>query len=486
MQHDIFLTVTSMAAIIWTSGAAIGLLTGGREKLVRNLIYLMISLVALVGSIWMNSLDSPGRNQITFLLNLLNRRDPYHLCAAALGICIGFGPAIWPWQSKWNDRPQGKIDRFVKAFGLLSILGIFAFLGMLALNEKLKPFLTHRTFTSVLSNPFATSIPADFKLEEYHSCAHNPIQLVTNDGTVYYCYSSKNGGVARLDQDMSTGAVSETEIAWNLNRPYGIAFYGGDLYISRAGRFTFAVGGQLEEVATGAVTLAKDLDGDRRMDYFLDVVGELPGPQGPDPLHQNNGIAFDEKGNLFITVGAHSNRAPTLGKYEGTILSAKHDGTELRVFARGLRNPFDLVIGPDGELFCTDNDIGFGESEELNHVMDGGHYGHPYIKGNQQHPKEFNSPIWVYGRSTLQGITYAPSKNLPKKYRNCLYVVSHGSGEIHRVRLHRQGQTYRAEVLPFARIPEALDIAVSKEGEFFISCYENRKIYKLTYARANQ
>jgi hypothetical protein len=444
MQTDHLLTVAMFASLVWAAGAAVALCSGGKANAGQRLICFVASLLALIASVWMNWVESPGRNHVIFMLDLIRGADAYHLCAAGLGSCIGFGPAVWFWRSANPLHPDSTRAALGKAATLIAALGIFFFLGVLALNEHLKPYLTHRGLKSVLTDPSPVSCPPEFTLEEYHRCERKPIQLtVQADGTVFYCYQSKNGGVARLDYDPSTGAVSEREIVRNLDRPNGIALHKGELYISRSGRFTRARDGRLEEVATGAVTLVKDLDGDGVMDFFHDVVTDLPGAQGPDPLHQNNGIAFDGDGNLYVTVGAHSNRAPTMGKYEGTIVRAPHDGSQPSVYATGLRNPFDLAFGPDGELFCTDNDIGFGNAEELNHVVEGGHYGHPYLFGSEPHPPEFTPPIWLYRTSTLQGMAYANSEKLPDRFRNCLYVVSGGSGEIHQVRLYRDGETSR-------------------------------------------
>ena len=40
---------------------------------------------------------------------------------------------------------------------------------------------------------------------------------------------------------------------------------------------------------------------------------------------------------------------------EATILRMNPDGSDLEVFATGLRNPYDLAFSPTGDLFATDN-----------------------------------------------------------------------------------------------------------------------------------
>lgn len=223
--------------------------------------------------------------------------------------------------------------------------------------------------------------------------------------------------VARLVEDPASGAVRETQIATNLNRVHGLAFHGNDLYVSRSGQHTRARNGTLTEVNTGTVTLLRDLDGDGIMDYYHDLFDDLPGAQGPDQLHQNNGIAFDPAGYLYVTVGVHSDRAPAVGPFEGTILRCRADGSERTVFARGLRNPFDLAFGPDGELFCTDNDASDRQSgDELNHIVEGRHYGFPYADGTMKHPAGTTSPILVAKKGTLQGLAGGASPRLSATY----------------------------------------------------------------------
>jgi glucose/arabinose dehydrogenase len=287
--------------------------------------------------------------------------------------------------------------------------------------------------------------------------------------------------VARLSTDPQTGAVRETHIARNLSRPHGLAFHDGELYVSRSGQFARAEAGRLVGVNTGAVTRLRDLDGDHLIDHYEDVVTDLPGAQGPDPLHQNNGIAFGPDGALYVTAGAHSDRAPTTGIFEGTVVRAMLDGSPPEVFAQGFRNPFDICFGPQGQLFGTDNDASDRRNgDELNHIRSGEHYGFPYADGIREHPEGAVSPLLVTRDGTYQGVCYAPaSAALPAPYRDSLYVAGYGNGEIHQVRLRQDGESWIAESSVFARVPGALDITLADDGTFYIACFATQKIYRL-------
>ena len=65
-----------------------------------------------------------------------------------------------------------------------------------------------------------------------------------------------------------------------------------------------------------------------------------------------------------------------------TIMRFNIETGTAEVFASGLRNPYDLAFHPiTGALFATDNgrdDLGLeAPAEELNHIIQGGHYGFP-------------------------------------------------------------------------------------------------------------
>jgi hypothetical protein len=58
-------------------------------------------------------------------------------------------------------------------------------------------------------------------------------------------------------------------------------------------------------------------------------------------------------------------------------------------------------------------------------------------------------------------------------------VAAYGSGEIFKVELTPEGDTYKAQTSVFARIPHALDVAAAPNGDFFVSCHFTKRIYRI-------
>ena len=59
------------------------------------------------------------------------------------------------------------------------------------------------------------------------------------------------------------------------------------------------------------------------------------------------------------------------------------------LFARGVRNAYDLAIAPNGHLFAIDNGPDADFADELNWIREGQHYGFPWRFGNKDNPQQF-------------------------------------------------------------------------------------------------
>lgn len=86
----------------------------------------------------------------------------------------------------------------------------------------------------------------------------------------------------------------------------------------------------------------------------------------------------------YGTVTAAGQVIPGSSKASGAVLTAMPDGSDLRVVAWGLRNPYGLAFTPDGRLFATEHGSDergarfiVGDPDDLYEIRDGAWYGWP-------------------------------------------------------------------------------------------------------------
>lgn len=226
---------------------------------------------------------------------------------------------------------------------------------------------------------------------------------VSTNGGWYPGPKAKSGAIYRIH-----GRGEKQLFADGFDRPMGMAWVGQKLYVSTRTQ----------------VSLFADADGDGRGERERVIVDDLPG-RG---MHHAAGIVLGPDQRLYLGMGTRTN-AESDGEveYNGTILSFALDGSDLRVFARGFRNPFDLAFAPDGALFATDNaaDPPAIEAavEELNHVVSGAHYGHPFVLGDQVAPGQaaraaelapLAPVVKLPPHTSANGILYYTGKQFPE------------------------------------------------------------------------
>jgi glucose/arabinose dehydrogenase len=140
--------------------------------------------------------------------------------------------------------------------------------------------------------------------------------------------------------------------------PLGLAWVGTTLYVSAQGSVS-------RLVVRGRAVVSR-----------RKIVSGLPFDR-----HQQDTIALGPDGRLYLGSGTTCDVCREKDRRSGAILSFRPDGSDLKVVARGLRNPFGLVFHPDGRLFVSDNardDLGDEEPAETVVVFrKGANYGWP-------------------------------------------------------------------------------------------------------------
>jgi quinoprotein glucose dehydrogenase len=96
--------------------------------------------------------------------------------------------------------------------------------------------------------------------------------------------------------------------------------------------------------------------------------------------HDLHGLAVGPEGKLYFSCGDRGfNLATGRGDIDhsrsGAVLRCEMDGSDLEIFATGLRNPQELAFDEFGELFTGDNNSDGGDKARWVHVVEGGDSG---------------------------------------------------------------------------------------------------------------
>lgn len=171
-------------------------------------------------------------------------------------------------------------------------------------------------------------------------------------------------------------------------------------------------------------------------------------PAGKYNRHWTRNIITNKnRDKIYISIGSGSNVAEHGIEYEtlkATILTVNPDGSDMQVYATGLRNPVGMAWAPGTNVLWT----AVNERDELGdnlvpdyltHVEEGGFYGWPYSYfGQQIDPRvEEQKPELVekaiipdvdLGSHTASlGLIFYTDNKFPAKYQNGAFIAQHGS-----------------------------------------------------------
>jgi glucose/arabinose dehydrogenase len=230
-------------------------------------------------------------------------------------------------------------------------------------------------------------------------------------------------------------------------------------------------------------------------------------------------------GKLYISLGQPFNVQPRekVAAYDrlgigGIIRMNAFDGSGREVFARGIRNSVGQDFNPkDGTLWWTDNQVdGMGDDippGELNRSTKmGEHFGFPWTNGGVQIAgssaapdlKDLPAPAGMIApqvnfpaHQAQLGMAFASGSMFPQKYRNGMFVASHGSWNrtkasgalINFVSLKADGTADKSEVFAEGWMDangvyrgRPVDVAMMKDGSMLISDDFAGAIYRVTYS----
>jgi glucose/arabinose dehydrogenase len=366
----------------------------------------------------------------------------------------------------------------------------------------------------VVSRPSKTwpQAPDGFKVELYAGDLKNPRLIRTAPNGDLFVADSGTGRILVFRGITASGKPESTEtFATGLTRPFGIAFCppGPDpkfIYVGNTNsvvRFAYQ-NGDLKP-RSGSETIIEHL------------------PSGLERVggggHWTRDIAFSPDGKkMYVAVGSRTNIANTDQDksefHRANILEANPDGTDLRVYASGIRNPVGIAFDPaTGVLWTSVNerdDIGDNlPPDYITHVQEGGFYGWPwyYIGGNEdprlkgKHPelkdKVIVPDVLLEPHNASLELTFYGAQQFPEKYRGGIFASEHGSWnrsvrtgyEVVFVPI-KDGKArgeyedfFSGFVTPDGKVwGRPVGVAVAKDGSLMVTDDGSNSIWRISYA----
>lgn len=243
-------------------------------------------------------------------------------------------------------------------------------------------------------------------------------------GTLFVGTRGHGNVYALVDRDGDWVADSVYLLDSGLTDPNGVAFRDGALYVAEYNRIL-------------------------RYDDIESLLATPPDPTivndslPSERMHGWKFIRFGPDDKLYIPVGAPCDICESSDERFASIMRMQPDGTELELFAQGIRNTVGFDWHPEsGDLWFTDNGRDMmGDDlppDELN-VADqpGLHFGFPYCHGvNVPDPEfgvkrdcsEFRLPEKELGPHVAAlGMRFYTGAMFPEPYRNRVFIAEHGS-----------------------------------------------------------
>jgi glucose/arabinose dehydrogenase len=348
-------------------------------------------------------------------------------------------------------------------------------------------------------------VPNGFKVEQYATGLEDPRQIRTAPNGDIFVAESSSGEIKIFRGITKTGKPELVSVfASGLNRPFGVNFYPPGpnpqwVYVGN----------------TDSVVRFAYQNGDLRARGPAKHIADVPDSEG----HWTRDIQFSSDGKtMFVSVGSASNvddpDTTPAEKNRANILAFNPDGSGMRVFAYGIRNPVGMAINPlSGELWTTVNERdALGDNlvpDYITHVQQGGFYGWPwwYMGGHQdpnhkgKHPelkdKVITPDVILNPHNASLGITFYEGNQFPDEYRGDLFGAEHGSWnrsvrvgyELIRVPFHKTGHAsgeYEDFMTGFVVDNEhvwgrPVGVTVAPDGSLLVTDDASRSIWRISY-----
>ena len=282
---------------------------------------------------------------------------------------------------------------------------------------------------------------------------HTPDPLPGGDGKVW--------ALANVEGE-NPEAVAVTEVAAGLSEPLGMCFIDGDLLVSQR----------------TSLTKLRDTNGDGYYETKQDIGG---GWDSSNYHHFHFGLV-EKDGFAYSTLstsihfdypGLNGPNPPNRGTWVRTNLATG----EVSYLAGGLRTPNGICLGPENEIFQTDNQGAWQPASRLNHLRPGHFYGHYNSTADGGSPSLFaeqpaTPPAVWFPQNEVANSPSQPVSIPEGPFAGDLLVGDITLGGINRVSLEKVQGTWQGCIYRFTQGLEGgvNRLAWGQNGTLFVGC----------------
>ncbi len=259
------------------------------------------------------------------------------------------------------------------------------------------------------------TVPPGFEIEVFADGLRGVRTLKVGPDAMLYAVQSRSGRIVRLDPAREGDAE---EVLRGLNRPYGLAFHDGWMYVGETHQVVRFRGPRYQS----ADTIVRGI---------------------PTGGHWTRELAFGPDGMLYVSIGSSCNVCEERDPRRAAVVRYRPDGTDETIVAEGLRNSAGLAFHPEtGALWASQNERdNLGDDlplEEINVLSDGSHFGWPYCYGDRVPNPEYRGranfcqttvppALEMIAHSAPLGMVFYTAGAFPAEYHGDLFVALHGS-----------------------------------------------------------
>ncbi len=344
------------------------------------------------------------------------------------------------------------------------------------------------------TDPKTFQVAAGFKVERIHSATKEEDSWVslTGDDRGRWIIGMEKKGLLRLTLPKLSSAVPQVErVNDSLRECRGLVFAHDALYaMANNDHSLFRLRDTNEDDQFDNVEKLVEFKGDvghGRNQLTLGPDGQVWGIFGDSVFEPESAIKVPP---------SIANPSPAEKERSGFVACFNADASEIKIVARGLRNPYGMDFNEHGDLFTYDADAEYDmgapwyRPTRVLHVLPGGDYGWrrvtkqwpPYLPDRADMPQ----PTIDIGKGSPTAVAFGTRSKFPSRYRSALFILDWAYGRILAVNLTPRGASYQASAETFLRGQplNVTDIEFGTDGAlYFVTGGRGTQsaLYRVTY-----